>query len=77
MTTEQVAIDHTALRKSIRKGLIGAFWLAILSVFEFIVAVTEKSAAFTLWGLLLFVVLKGWIILDTFMHIRALWSEDH
>lgn len=77
MTTEQVVIDDVALRKAIRKGVVAAIWLAILSVIEFIVAVTESSQSWTLWGLLLFVVLKGWIILDAFMHIRALWGDDH
>jgi hypothetical protein len=77
MTTEQVAIDRKALSKATRKGLIGAFWLAVLTIVEFIIADIGNGQSWALWALLPFVVAKGWIILDTFMHIRALWSEDH
>lgn len=77
MTTEQVAIDQTALSKATRKGLWGAFWLAVMTIVEFIIATAGDGQSWTLWALLPFVVAKGWIILDTFMHIRALWSEDH
>ena len=78
MTTEQVAIDREGLRKATRKGLWGAFWLFVLTVGEFIVftAFDGEGMILTL-SLLPFVLAKGWIILDTFMHIRALWGEDH
>ncbi|HSJ71042.1 MAG TPA: cytochrome C oxidase subunit IV family protein [Acidimicrobiia bacterium] len=77
MTTEQVAIDRAALSKATRKGLWGAFWLAVMTIVEFIVADIGNGEPWALWALLPFVLAKGWIILDTFMHIRALWSEDH
>lgn len=77
MTTEQVAIDRDGLRKATRKGLVGAFWLTVLTIGEFIVFGLGEGEAWRLWGLLPFVLLKGWIILDTFMHVRALWGDDH
>jgi hypothetical protein len=81
MTTEQatapIAVDTAGYRKAMRKGLMGAFWLALLSLIEFIIAVAGEGESWTLWALLPFVLAKGWIILDVFMHIRALWSEDH
>ncbi len=77
MTTEQVAIDRDGLRKATRHGLMGAFWLAVLTIGAFIVFTIGDGEAWLLWGLLPFVLLKGWIILDTFMHVRALWGSDH
>jgi cytochrome c oxidase subunit IV len=74
MTTEMVAIDRERLAKATRKGLIAAGLLAILSVVEYIVAVEVEQP---LLPLLPFVILKGWIILDSFMHIKALWQEGH
>ena len=77
MTTEQVAIDSDGLRKATRKGLMGAFWLAVLTIGEFIVFGIGDGEPWGTLGLMPFVLLKGWIILDTFMHIRALWGDDH
>jgi hypothetical protein len=74
MTTDQVAIDNDALKKATRKGLVAAVILAVLTIVEFFIATGLENP---LLPLLPFVVLKGWIILDTFMHIRALWSDDH
>ena len=74
MTTEQLAIDHEALRKATRKGIVAALIIAVLSVIEYLIAVEVTNP---LWALLPFVLAKAWIILDTFMHIRALWSDDH
>ena len=74
MTTDQIAIDNEALKKATRKGIVAAVVLAVLTIIEFIIA---KSLENPLLPLLPFVVLKGWIILDTFMHVRALWSDDH
>jgi len=73
MTTEMVAINHEALAKATKRGLFAAGLLAVLSIIEYIVAV---EVAEPLIPLLPFVALKGWIILDSFMHIRALWQED-
>lgn len=74
MTTENLTIDKVGLRKATRKGLIAALLIAILSVIEYIIAVEVANPVLPL---LPFVFLKGWIILDAFMHVRALWSEDH
>ena len=74
MTTEQLRVDSEGFKKATRKGIIAAVAIAILSVIEYIIAI---EVANPLLPLLPFVFLKGWIILDTFMHIRALWSEDH
>jgi hypothetical protein len=77
MTTEQVAVDRRGLRKDTRKGLMGAFWLAVMTIIEYIIATHFEGEPWMLWALLPFVLAKGWIILDTFMHIRALWGDDH
>lgn len=77
MTTDQVAVDSVAYRKGVKKGLWGAFWLAVLTLIEFFIFTFGDGEPWLTLALLPFVLLKGWIILDTFMHIRALWSEDH
>lgn len=82
MTTEQipadqVVADREGFRKAAIKGVWGAFWLAVLTIIEFIIAEVGAGDWWVLWALLPFVVLKGWVILDTFMHIKALWQEDH
>lgn len=72
MTIEQVAIDAAGLAKATKRGVIAAILLAVLTVVEYLVAV---KVAQPLIPLLPFVVLKGWIILDSFMHIRAVFQE--
>ncbi len=74
MTGQQLAIDNERLKKATRRGVIAAVALAALSVVEYFIA---TEVAQPLLPLIPFVFLKGWIILDTFMHIRALWSDDH
>ncbi|GMQ94752.1 MAG: hypothetical protein BMS9Abin12_2258 [Acidimicrobiia bacterium] len=75
MTTDQVAIDRDALARVSRKGLVAAALLAVLTVVEFLVAINLDNPLF---ALIPFVILKGWIILDTFMHVRAVFGEgDH
>jgi hypothetical protein len=74
MTTQQQAIDSEGLKKATRRGIIAAVILAVLTVIEFFIATGLENP---LLPLLPFVLLKGWIILDTFMHVRALWSDDH
>ncbi len=74
MTTAQVAVDNESLKKATRKGVLAAVILAVLTVIEFFIATHIESP---LIPLMPFVILKGWIILDYFMHVRALWSEDH
>jgi len=74
MTAEQHAIDNGAIKKETRKGVIAAVILTVLTVIEFFIA---TELANPLLPLLPFVAVKGWIILDTFMHVRALWGGDH
>lgn len=76
-TVDQVAQDRAGFRKAALKGVWGAFWLAVLTIIEFIIAEIGAGDWWVLWALLPFIVLKGWVILDTFMHIKALWQEDH
>lgn len=72
MTVEQVVVDNEAMRKAIRKGVIAAVLLGVLTVIEFFVAIGLEEP---LIALLPFIALKGWIILDSFMHIRAVFSD--
>jgi hypothetical protein len=72
MTQEVVPIDREGLRKTTRKGLIGAALLAVLTIIEYIVAISLEDP---LLALLPFVALKGWIILDVFMHVRQVFKE--
>jgi len=75
MTTEQIAIDREGLREATRRGLIAAVLLAVLTVIEFFVAIGLDDP---LLALIPFVIVKGWIILDTFMHVKAVFEEgDH
>jgi hypothetical protein len=77
MTTEQVVVDREGFRKATRAGVIAAVWIAILTLIEFLVFHLFESDWFLTLALLPFVIAKGWIILDAFMHIRALWGGDH
>lgn len=72
MTVEQVAIDRVSLKKATMKGIRAAMFLAILSVIEYFIAV---EVAQPLWPMLPIVILKGWIILDVFMHVRAVFHS--
>ncbi len=75
MSDEQLTIDSDGLKKASRKGLIAAGLLAVLTIIEYFVAVGLEDP---LLALLPFVALKGWIILDAFMHVRAVFGEgDH
>lgn len=73
MTSEMVAIDRENLRKATKRGVLAAVLLAVLSVIEYIIAV---EVAEPLLPILPFVLAKGWVILDSFMHIRALFSDE-
>jgi len=81
MTTDQAAqelpVDDAGFRKGAIKGLMGALWLTILTIGEFIVFGIGDGEAWLTLALLPFIFLKAWIILDVFMHIRALWGDDH
>ncbi len=76
MTVEQVAIDRESLKKATRKGVMAAVFLAVLSIIEYFIAVEVEQP---LWPLLPIVALKCWIILDVFMHVRAVFhaEDDH
>ena len=76
MTTQEVSIDSEALKKATKKGVIAAVLLAVLTIIEYFVAIGVEEP---LLPLLPFVVIKGWIILDAFMHVRAVFhdGEDH
>lgn len=74
MTTEKVAVDHEGLKALRRRGIVAALLLAVLTVIEYFVAIGLDKP---LLALIPFVILKGWIILDTFMHVRALWGDGH
>jgi hypothetical protein len=72
VSTDLVAIDKENLSKATKRGLVAAALLAVLTVVEYVIAV---EVAQPLLPLLPFVALKGWIILDSFMHIRAVFHE--
>jgi len=75
MTTERLVVDRSSFNKAMMRGVVAAVLLAILTVIEFFVAISLDEP---LLALIPFVILKGWIILDTFMHVRAVFSmEDH
>jgi hypothetical protein len=76
MTVEQVAIDRGPLKKATRKGVRAAVFLAILSVIEYFIAI---EVAEPLIPMLPIIALKCWIILDIFMHVRAVFhsGDDH
>ena len=72
-STEMQAAEKSA----IRKGVMAAIYLAVLSVIEYFISVgLENPLRVSL--LLPFVALKGWIILDSFMHIKVVFGKgDH
>ena len=76
MTTGEVVIDREALSKATRKGVMAALLLAVLTIVEYFVAISVEQP---LLPLLPFVAVKGWIILDAFMHVRAVFhaGDDH
>jgi len=69
--TESVAVSSDlellAARRAV--GLRAALLLGALTVVEYVLAI---SLARPLLVLLPFAVAKGWVILDAFMHVRAL-----
>ena len=56
----------------IRRGIVSALLLAVLSVVEYVVAQEIDNPT---WYLVPFMVAKGVIILDVFMHVRAIRGE--
>ena len=67
MTDQQSA----TLREKARLGIRVAVGLAVLTIVEFVLAVAIDDPL--LW-LLPFLIAKGWLILDYFMHIRHVFD---
>lgn len=65
----QLAAHH---RKMVVRGGVAAVLLAMLSVAEF--AVT-KSVEVATWYMVPFMILKGLVILQVFMHVGDLWND--
>lgn len=59
-----------------RKGLVAVFWIAVLSLAEFAVAVALNGQLVWPW-LVPIMAAKGWLIMDYFMHIRDLEGGEH
>ena len=70
-----VPVAPEAYRLAKLRGVMAAVILAVLSVIEYVVAVKLDNPT---WFLMPFIVLKGLLILDVFMHVRAIKSGgDH
>ena len=65
-----------AFRTKQRRGLIAAFWIAVLTLAEYIVAVALEGGLVWPW-LIPLMLGKAWLIADYFMHIRDLWGKEH
>jgi len=66
---------RAAQQVAIRKGVMAAISLAVLSVIEYIIWFSFEKPVLIL---LPFVLLKGWIILDSFMHVKVVFGKgDH
>jgi hypothetical protein len=59
-------------KQMIVRGIAAALLLAVLSLAEYYVAIKMDDPT---WALVPFMVVKGWVVLDTFMHVRALSSK--
>ena len=55
-----------------REGIIVAIILAIVTVIEYYVALNLNSFAI----MMILALLKAILVVNYFMHIRSLWSED-
>ncbi len=55
-----------------RQGIIVAIVLAIVTVIEYYVALNLNSFAI----MMILALLKAILVVNYFMHIRSLWSED-
>ncbi len=75
MSTEVAITEPEVLRRRIKTGWVVAAVIAVLTIIEYMIAVNLENP---LLLLLPFVVAKGLLILDYFMHIRKLWGGgDH
>lgn len=70
------AAGRSALRghytTMMRRGVVAALLLAVLSIVEYIVATQLDNPT---WYLVPFVLVKAAVILDVFMHVRA-WNAE-
>jgi heme/copper-type cytochrome/quinol oxidase subunit 4 len=71
-TWEGQIIGPEELRSKRLRGARVALWLAVLTAVEFFLAIQITNA---LVGLVAIGVIKGWLILDYFMHVRDVSSE--
>jgi heme/copper-type cytochrome/quinol oxidase subunit 4 len=55
------------------QGIIVAIGLAVLTAIEYYVAISPWSSAILL---LLLALVKGYLVVNYFMHISTLWSSD-
>ena len=65
------APDREAYRRKQRLGIAVAFWLAVLTLIEYLIAVFVAEPL--IW-LLPFVLAKGWLIMRYFMHFNDLFG---
>lgn len=66
---------RAAQQGAIRKGVKAAVALGVLSVMEYFIWFSFEKPVLLL---LPFVLLKGWIILDSFMHVKVVFGRgDH
>ena len=57
-----------------REGIIVAIVLAILTIIEYYAAITPPFDSFAV--LMILALLKAILVVNYFMHIRSVWSED-
>ena len=73
MAATTATTDRAEHERKIRVGLQVAAALAVLTIIEYVIAVSLDNPL--IW-LLPFVVAKGWLILDYFMHVRSVLTEE-
>jgi len=57
-----------------REGIIVAITLAVLTIVEYYAAITPPFDSFAI--LMILALLKAILVVNYFMHIRSVWSED-
>lgn len=75
MSGEVAISEPEVFGRRVKTGWIVAAVIAVLTIIEYVIAVSLENP---LLLLLPFVVAKGLLIMDYFMHIRKLWGGgDH
>lgn len=64
----------TTFDQAMRAGLVAVVALAVITVVEYVIATKVGQPIIPI---IVLAIAKGWIILNTFMHIQALRSEEH